>query len=82
MPLSDDFVKECRYEFIRDEVLRLEFKYSMPIDVSGSIPETINSKGVDLHSLQSLHAGPAEDWDDYDIPASQSERAFFIDWRS
>jgi len=45
MPLNDDFVKEGRYEFIRDEVFRLEFKYSMPIDVSGSIPETINSKG-------------------------------------
>jgi len=34
MPLNDDFVKEGRYEFIRDEVFRLEFKYSMPIDVS------------------------------------------------
>ncbi|WP_421532005.1 GIY-YIG nuclease family protein [Lelliottia amnigena] len=45
MPLNDDFVKEDRYQFIHDEVLRLEFKYSMPIDVSGSIPETINSKG-------------------------------------
>lgn len=45
MPLNDDFVKEGRYQFIHDEVLRLEFKYSMPIDVSGNIPETINSKG-------------------------------------
>lgn len=45
MPLNDDFVKECSFAFIRDEVFRLEHKYSMPIDVGGSIPETINSKG-------------------------------------
>lgn len=45
MPLNDSFVKECRYAFIRDEVFRLEHKYSMPIDIDGSIPETINSKG-------------------------------------
>ena len=45
MPLNDEFVKEGRYEFIRDEVFRLEAKYSMPIEVSGNIPETINAQG-------------------------------------
>lgn len=45
MPPNEDFVKGCNNEFIREEVFRLEKKYSMPIDVSGSIPETINSKG-------------------------------------
>ncbi|MBY6247591.1 GIY-YIG nuclease family protein [Citrobacter werkmanii] len=45
MPLNEGFVKECQHEFIRDEVHRLQHKYSMPIEISGDIPETINSKG-------------------------------------
>lgn len=45
MPINEDFVKERQHGFIRDEVHRLEHKYSMPIDIGGNIPETINSKG-------------------------------------
>lgn len=45
MHSNDEFVKEWRYEFIRNEVFRLESKYSMPIELGGGIPEAINSKG-------------------------------------
>ncbi|WP_431810016.1 GIY-YIG nuclease family protein [Jejubacter sp. L23] len=45
MPLNDDLVKECGYEFIKEEVRRLESKYSMPIDISGPVKESINTKG-------------------------------------
>ncbi len=45
MPINDEFVKEWKHSFVRDEVFRLQHKYRMPIDIGGSIPETINSKG-------------------------------------
>lgn len=45
MPGQLELVNSTPYSFIRDEVLRLEKKYSMPIEIGGPIPETINSKG-------------------------------------
>lgn len=45
MPLNSEFVKDSKWEFIREEVLRLEAKYSIPIEVGGELPESINSKG-------------------------------------
>lgn len=34
-----------RYNFIRDEVSRLELKYSMPVDIAAPLPATINVTG-------------------------------------
>lgn len=45
MPRNDEFVKDFRYQFIQEEVDRLELKYSMPIGVSESVPDTINCNG-------------------------------------
>ncbi|RRW77647.1 GIY-YIG nuclease family protein [Pantoea dispersa] len=45
MPGQLELVNNTPYSFIRDEALRLDRKYSMPIALGGAIPETINSKG-------------------------------------
>lgn len=45
MANTAEVVQDFRYRFVQEEVKRLELKYSMPIDVSGYIPDSINSKG-------------------------------------